>query len=119
MDSILIRGLRVDTHVGVTEEERSTPQTVVADIAIATDLSAAGRSDAIGDTVDYEEASRVAAQAIGAAPASLLEHLAERVARGILALKGVNAVTVEIAKDPPPVGENVQNIAVRIERQRS
>ena len=104
------------THLGVTEEERGQPQEVVVDIALAADLRTPGRSDYLADTVDYSRATTIAADLIGASNASLLEHLAEQVAGALLGLEGVDYVTVEIAKDPAPVGENVDNISVRIER---
>ena len=115
-DVISIRGLRVKTRVGVSEEERTQPQEVVVDIALAADLRTPGRSDALADTVDYARATTIAAELIEASTANLLEHLAEEVARALLDLEGVDYVTVEIAKDPAPVGENVDNISVRIER---
>ena len=104
------------THIGVTPEERAELQEVVADITISADLRKPGRSDALEDTVDYARATRIVADIIESSRASLLEHLADKVAGALLDLEGVRAVTVEIAKDPPPVGENVRNIAIRIER---
>lgn len=115
-DVISISGLRVKTHIGVTEEERAELQEVVSDITLEADLRTPGRSDALEDTVDYAGATQIVARIIESSKANLLEHLAEKVAEALLALEGVRAVIVEIAKDPPPVGENVENIAVRIER---
>ena len=115
-DVISIRGLRVKTRIGVSEVERAQRQEVVVDIALAADLRTPGRSDSLDDTVDYAQATTIAADVIEASSANLLEHLAEDVARALLDLEGVEYVTVEIAKDSPPVGENVGNISVRIER---
>lgn len=116
VDAISITGLRVKTHIGVTPEEQERPQEVVIHLTIHADLRSPGASDALEDTVDYARATAVVAQLVEASRANLLEHLAEEVARSVLGLPGVDAVDVEIAKDPPPVGENVRNIAVRIER---
>ena len=115
-DVISIRGLRVKTRVGVSEQERAQPQEVVVGIELAVDLRTPGRSDSLADTVDYARATTIAADLIEASNANLLEHLAEEVAGALLGLEGVDYVTVEIAKDPPPVGENVETISVRIER---
>lgn len=115
-DVISIRGLRVKTHVGVSEEERAQAQEVVVEITLAMDLRTPGRSDSLVDTVDYARVTKVATDRIEASNVNLLEHLAEEVARALLDLQGIDHVTVEIAKDPPPVGENVENISVRIER---
>ena len=115
-DVISISELRVKTHIGVTPEEQAELQEVVVDITLEADLRTPGRSDALRDTVDYARATRLVADVIESSKANLLEHLADEVAAALLGLEGVRAVTVEIAKDPPPVGENVRNIAIRIER---
>ncbi len=115
-DVIAIRGLRAKTHVGVTPEERGQLQEVVVDISVETDLRTPGASDDLADTVDYARATAVAVEVIEASTSNLLEHLAERVAVALLELDRVRAVTVEIAKDSPPLRENLQNVAIRIER---
>lgn len=115
-DSIKIHGLRVDTHIGVSEEERSQPQTVLIDIDLEVDLRQAGDTDQLEHTIDYAEIASSVGQLVRSESVRLLEHLAEKIARVLLATKGVMTVTVEIAKDSPPVEENVDRIAVRIER---
>ena len=54
-DCIQLRGLRVVCVVGVLPEERDRPQPLEIDIDIYTDLSAAGQSDDLNDTLDYGE----------------------------------------------------------------
>ena len=118
-DSINIRGLRVDTHIGVSREERSQPQAVLIDIDLQADLSQAGDTDQLEDTIDYATMVSSVAQLVSSESVRLLEHLAEKIARVLLETKGVKTVTVEIAKESPPVGENVDRIAVRIERHKT
>ena len=115
-DAIEIRGLRAKTHIGVTPEEREQLQEIVVDITLEADLRTPGASDDLGDTVDYSRATAIAAEVIESTTPNLLEHLADQIAVALLDLEGVRAVIVEIAKDPPPVVENVKNVAVRIER---
>ena len=52
-DCIQLRALRVVCVVGVLPEERDRPQPLAIDIDIYTDLSAAGQSDDLNDTLDY------------------------------------------------------------------
>ncbi|MFT4561995.1 MAG: dihydroneopterin aldolase [Gammaproteobacteria bacterium] len=54
MDTIYLHGLNLDTLIGVWEWERKAKQTIVLDLDIGIDISGAARSDAIGDTVDYQ-----------------------------------------------------------------
>ena len=115
-DRVVIRGLRVDTHVGVTEGERAQAQTVLVDIEVAADLTTAGKSDDLADTVDYDGVVTEVSKFLRSASAHLLESLAAQIADKILDYKGVQAVTVEIAKETPPVAEEVERIAVKVER---
>lgn len=116
MDSIVVRDLRVQTHVGATEEERSHPQLVIVRLEIAVDMLRAGQTDDLADTVDYGRVTSEVAKLVSTSSCALLEHLAEKIAGHIAAIPGVNGVTVEIAKDSPPIEEDVGEVAVRIER---
>ncbi len=115
-DVIAIKTLRVETRIGVKEAERAAPRTVTINIAISTDTSAAGRSDDLGDTVDYAAVIEEVAALVGGREFRLLEHLAEEVAGLVAAKIGVRAVTVEVEKDDPPVAASVGAVAVKIER---
>lgn len=116
LDAIKIRGLRVDAHVGVTDEERSQPQTIVVNVHISADLERASMSDDLEDTIDYAAAATAVAERIASQQSKLLEHLAGGIADDLLSLTGVRGVTVEIAKEPPPLEEDVETVAVTIER---
>ena len=52
-DRIELRGLRLSAICGVLPEERDRPQPLELDLDLWADLSAAGRSDDLADTVDY------------------------------------------------------------------
>ena len=119
MDAIVIEGLTAKTRVGATDEERAEPQGVVVDLVIGLDLGPAGRSDELEQTVDYAAVTQEVGEFLASASAALLEHLAEQIAGILLAHNGVDNVSVNIAKEYPPVRENVRGIAVRIERKRS
>jgi FolB domain-containing protein len=53
MDLIIIKELQIETIVGVLPEEKLRPQLLLLDIEIQTDLSSAGKSDHLSDTIDY------------------------------------------------------------------
>lgn len=116
MDAIIVRGLRVETQVGATEQERSRPQTVIVGLEVAVDLLRAGQTDDLGDTIDYGRLTSEVAGLVETSKCALLEHLAENIAAHIAAMPGVNGVTVEIAKESPPIEEDVGEVAIRIER---
>ncbi len=127
-DRIELRGLRaLGTH-GVLPEERERAQLFEVDLDLEVDLAAAGRSDALSDTVDYGAVARAAADVITGPPADLLEHLAERVAAAAFEAAGgrspsggspvPSAVTVTVRKLRPPVPVALTSAAVTIRRRR-
>ncbi len=115
-DRITIRDLRVSTHVGVTDEERNEPQTVLITLELFLDLHAPCASDDLRDTVDYDHLTRKVAELIRSSETKLLEALAEKIARYLCTFTRVERVTVEVAKASAPVEEEVGPIAVRITR---
>lgn len=116
MDTIEIKDLRVETHIGVTEEERSRSQKVVIGIQIGADLSRAGASDDLNDTLDYDAIVKRTSELVRSAEWHLLEHLAERIAASISPLDGVVQVTVEVRKEKLPLDEDVSAVSVRLVR---
>jgi dihydroneopterin aldolase len=116
MDAIVVEGLRAPTRIGVTNEERAQPQVVIVDLVLHTDLGAAATSDELGDTVDYSTVTTRVADLLASTEAKLLEHLAQRIADSMLALGGIQKVTVEVAKESPPIEEETGRVGVRIER---
>lgn len=117
MDAVVVRDLRVTTHVGVTEEERQVPQDVLVSLEVLTDMAEASRSDDVVQTVDYGVLVHEVAKLIERSENRLLETLAGDIAAFVERISGVTGVTVEVAKADPPVEENVGRIAVRIERK--
>ena len=97
-DRILIEGLRVRCVIGVNERERRAKQEVVIDIALHTDLRAAGRSDDIADTVDYGAVARRVVERVAGSRFRLVEALAESVADTCLADARVSRVDVRVRK---------------------
>ena len=115
-DRITISGLKVQTRIGITPEERERPQTLIVDLALEVDLRPAGASDDLRDTVDYDRLTTSVAELIRSSQTSLLESLAEKIASHVCASTKADRVTVEVMKESPPVSEEVGPIAVRITR---
>lgn len=119
-DAIEIKGLRVKTHVGWPEEERAQPQAVIIDLTLHADLSKAGLSDDLADTVDYDAVIKEITELVASSKSRLLEHLGEEIATSISRYRLVDRVTVEIRKEEfPPPGMDLGGVNVRIERDFS
>ena len=117
-DLIELRGLRVLGLCGLLPEELTRPQPLEVDLDVEADLSAAGVSDDVRDTIDYGAICAIAERIIRAERYDLLESLAARLAEAVLADERALAVTVGIRKLRPPVPHDLQTCGVRIRRTR-
>jgi len=119
-DRIELRGLRaVGTH-GALPEERRRAQPFEVDMDIFADLAAAGRSDALDDTVDYGRVTEAVEAVLTGAHAELIETLADRIVAAAFAAAGprATAVVVTVRKLRPPVAVELASVAVTVSRSR-
>lgn len=90
------------------------------DIAMETDLSAAGESDDLNDTVNYAKAMKTAIRVMNEKSYDLLEKAAQRVADQILTeYPSVMSVDVLLKKPEAPIKADFDYVAVQITRLRS
>jgi dihydroneopterin aldolase len=116
MDTIILAGIRALGIHGVLPEEQSRAQPFEIDVELSVDLAAAGRSDALSDTVDYDGLAARVVQIVEAGGLSLLEALASRIATACRADPRVGHVVVTVKKLRPPLPVHLEHVAVRIER---
>lgn len=115
MDQIFIRDLGIECIVGVLPHERTTPQRVLVNIALDCDLTRAGASDDLADTVDYAALAKAIVCVVQGSSCQLIERLAQLVADTCLRFAGVAGVTVTI--DKPGALPGAVAAAVQIHRQ--
>ena len=96
--TISIKNLRTRTIVGVNESERRHSREVVINVEMELDAAAAAESDDINDTVNNEAVRKRILQELKGAKYFLLEALADRVLRIVLAAPKVTRATVEVEK---------------------
>ena len=116
MDRILISGLRELGVHGVLPEEHLRPQPFRVDVELIVDVSAAGASDDLGDTVDYGAVCDAIRRVVAKEQYQLLERLATRIAKVCRADDRVVGAIVEVRKLHPPVHALVDSVGVRVER---
>jgi dihydroneopterin aldolase / 2-amino-4-hydroxy-6-hydroxymethyldihydropteridine diphosphokinase len=119
MDRIEIRGLRVVGIVGALDEERERAQPFEVDVDILTDISRAGDTDQLGDTLNYANPVGVIEDIIRNERHVLLERVATRIAEEILSEPQVLGVEVVVRKLHPPIPADMTSTAVRITRNRA
>ncbi len=102
---------------GVFPAERELGGRLTVDVELEADLSAAGVSDRLQDTVDYVRAYRLVREVVQGEPCHLIETVAERVAARLLTLDRVSRATVRVRKRPPLEGE-FGSFGVEVSRAR-
>jgi FolB domain-containing protein len=115
-DRIDIRDLQLRCIIGIQDWERETLQDVLINITLFTDLSVAGKSDQIADTVNYKSLCK---RVIGLTESSsffLVEMLAQKIADLALADERVSLVRVSV--DKPGALRFSRTVGVTIERSR-
>lgn len=115
-DRILIDGLRLECVIGVGEEERLRPQELRLDVELEVDLSRAGRTDEIVDTVDYGALARRLQEVARTTSDRLLERLAERIAGVCLEDPRVRAAHITLTK--PGAVKAARGAGVQVHRAR-
>ncbi|MGH9156956.1 MAG: 2-amino-4-hydroxy-6-hydroxymethyldihydropteridine diphosphokinase [Acidimicrobiales bacterium] len=118
-DAVVLAGLRVLGHHGADPGEQDRAQPFEIDLAVTADLSAAGGSDNLGDTIDYGALAAAAAAVVTGERHRLVERVAERITEVVLADPRVASVTVEVRKLRPPLPLDLASAGVRITRLRS
>ena len=119
MDTILIKELEVYAYHGVFPEEKRQGQRFLLDVTLHLDLSRAGQTDDLADTVSYADVTETVRAAMTARSYDLIERAATCVAEAVLAAyPPVAAVTVRLIKPDAPVDAAFAYMAVEIHRER-
>ncbi|MEJ2386868.1 MAG: dihydroneopterin aldolase [Chromatiaceae bacterium] len=114
MDIVFLRGLRIETVIGIYDWEKEIRQAVILDLEMSTDVAVAAASDRIEDAVDYKAVSKRLKQFVGEGRFELVETLAERCAEIIRNEFGVRWVRLQVNKIGAVTG--AQDVGVVIER---
>ncbi len=116
MDIIFLRGLQIETIVGIFDWERTTRRIVVIDLEIATDNRKAAASDSIEDALDYGEVSKRVISFVEGSSFFLVETLAEKVCEIIL--QEFNVSWVKLSLNKRGAIQGASDVGVIIERDR-
>ena len=88
------------------------------DIDLFTDLTKAGDSDDLADTVDYSEIAVQIREVVGSESHQLIERVATRVAEVVLDYSGVERTIVTIHKPDAPIDLVFEDVSVTVDRSR-
>ncbi len=114
MDIVFIRGLKIETVIGIYDWEREIRQPVIIDLEMSTDVRRAASSEDIEHALDYKAVAKRLIAFVEASEFQLVETLAERCAAIVREEFGVRWVRLVLNK----VGavSSARDVGVIIER---
>lgn len=115
MDKIFIRGLKVDSIIGVYDWERTQVRPLIFDLDLGADFQAAAASDHVRDAIDYAAIQATVVKITTDYQPALLEALAEKIARALFKEFPILSLRLVIHK---PGAIPVQDVGVEIDRRR-
>jgi len=114
MDIIFLKGLTIETVIGIYDWEREIRQTLVIDLEMATDIRKAAETDDIGHTLDYQAVSRRVMSFVEESSFQLVETLAEKITEILIQEFGVPWVRLTLNKRGAISGAS--DVGILIER---
>ncbi len=114
MDQILIKDLLVRGVIGVSEAERANRQDILINVVLFADISKAGESDNIGDSVNYRTVAKKLFAHAEKAARYTVEALATDLVKLCLEEPGVLGARVRVEK--PGAVRFARSVGVEIER---
>ena len=118
MDCIQLTGIRCYGYTGYLPEEQVLGQRFEVDLTLWLDLSIAGKSDAIEDTLDYRSIITSVQQLVTTSKFALIERLATAIAQLILQSDKVTQVQVKLSKPAAPIPDFSGKITIEITRAK-
>jgi len=116
MDTVFIRGLEIETIIGVHSWERALPRPLIFTLQLGVDTREAASSDQVRDAVDYDAVTQRVRAITAQLQPSLLETLAEKIARELFAEFAIQSLRLQI--DKPGAVAGVKSVGIEIERRR-
>lgn len=117
LDRIHIRDLALRCIIGIYDDERREKQDIIINITLYADLRKAGRSDDVGDTVDYKVLKKKVIALVEQSSCLLIEHLAEQIAE--ICLADPRVMRVSVCVDKPAALRFARSVAVEIIRDQA
>lgn len=120
MDKIIIKGLKIYAFHGVNKEEKDQGQNFIIDTVLYVDLSKAGNTDKVSDTVSYAKVTKTIIKTVNEKSYDLLEKVATRIIQQIFdEFLSVKKVDVTVKKPEAPINADFDYMAVNICKDRN
>ena len=118
MGKIFVEGIKIYANHGCFKEETAIGTNFQVDVVLDADLTKPALSDDINDAVNYQEVFSVIKEQM-AIPSHLLEHVSKRIMDALfIDFPTVTKIKSKVAKLNVPLGGQIDNVAIQIERER-
>lgn len=119
MGKIFLKNIRLYAYHGCMDEEEKIGSDYIVNLTVAAELERSSKSDRLLDTVDYVALHNIVKEEMKIR-SKLLEHVAERILLRVMKEHAsVKKATVMVSKRNPPIGGNVEEVAVKRVLKRS
>jgi dihydroneopterin aldolase len=115
---IVVNGIRFHAFHGLTKLERQIGVRHRVDVALVTEIGAAARTDQIENAIDYRTVHDVVVEVGRKNSFHLIETLALRIAKEILARFPCAAVELMVCKETPVLDGMVDSVGVSLKLRR-
>lgn len=116
MGLIRIEDMEFYAFHGHYREEQIVGNHFLVDVTVETDTDAAGKSDELRDTLNYQTAYLVVKREMETT-SNLLEHIATRILDALYnELTGIIRATVKVSKLNPVMGGRIGRVSVELSR---
>lgn len=114
--TIELENMKFYAYHGHYEVEQTVGNHFLVNLSVETDAFAATQSDRLKDALDYQRLYAVVKEEMEV-PSHLLEHVASRIVSKLeTEFVSVTKIRIKISKVNPPMGGEMQQVSVTIER---
>ncbi len=117
IDKVIIKDLLVRGVIGINDWERKIMQDMLINITLGFDISRAGETDNIDDTINYRSISKRVIEYVETSKHYLVEKLATEIAK--ICLVEFNAESALIKVEKPKAVRFAESVGVEIFREKS
>ncbi len=115
-DVLRLRNMHFFAYHGLFPQEGELGQRFEVDLDLHRDFSAAGQSDQVEDTVDYQRIYLLIEEVVTRRRFKLVEALAEHIAQAVGQALAPIRLTVRVRKPHPPVAAHFDGVEVELQR---
>lgn len=115
-----MKNLQFYGYHGLLPEENKLGQRFNVDIELVVDLTLAGKSDRMEDSIHYGQAYDVIREVVEGDAKNLIEAVAEEIAGNLFgSFDLLQACQVKVVKPDPPIRGHYESVAVEIFREKN